>query len=102
MFKLLYLIENKIHNSAKGFIYTGFIQKIGLGLEKKHQPLPSPMKWLFTNHDDADAYLPHNLNGTPQIEDEEHNRPVVHFFQTTKNDEEDKIPSNHLIREQNP
>ena len=57
---------------------------------------------VTVHHDDADAYLPHNLNGTPQIEDEEHNGPVVHFFQTTKNNEEDKIPSNHLIREQNP
>lgn len=26
----------------------------------------------------------------------------MHFLQTTKNDEEDKIPSNHLAEEQNP
>lgn len=55
-------------------------------------------------NDNADAYcyLPKNLNGAPQIENEEHNRLVVHFLQTTKNDEEDKIPSNYLVKEQNP
>lgn len=42
------------------------------------------------------AYPPDNLNGTPQIENKEHNWFVVHFLQATKNDEEDKIPSNHL------
>lgn len=50
----------------------------------------------------ADAYLPKNLNCAPQIENEEHNWLVVHFLQTTKNDEEDKISSNHLGKEQNP
>lgn len=52
------------------------------------------------NNDKVDAYLPKNLNGAPQIENKEHNWLVVHFFQTTKNDEEDKIPSNHLVKEQ--
>lgn len=42
------------------------------------------------------AYPPDNLNGAPQIENKEHNWFVVHFLQATKNDEEDKIPSNHL------
>lgn len=51
---------------------------------------------------DAYRYLPKNLNGAPQIENEEHNWLVVHFLQTTKNDEEDKIPSNQLVKEQNP
>lgn len=46
------------------------------------------------------AYLPKNLNSTPQIENKEHNWLVVHFLQTTKNDEEDKIPSDHLVHKQ--
>lgn len=41
-------------------------------------------------------YLPNNLNSTPKIEDKEHNRLVVHFLQTSKNDEEDKVPSHNL------
>lgn len=44
--------------------------------------------------------LPKDLDGTPQIENEEHNRPVMHFLQATENDEEDKIPSNHLVNKQ--
>ena len=44
--------------------------------------------------------LPKYLDGAPQIENEEHNRPVMHFLQATENDEEDKIPSNHLVKEQ--
>lgn len=47
----------------------------------------------------ANSYSPKNLNGTPQIENEEHNWLALHFLHTTKNDEEDKIPSNHLVEE---
>lgn len=48
--------------------------------------------WPWTTN----AYSPNNLNCTPQIENKEDNWLSVHFFHTTKNDEEDKIPSNHL------
>lgn len=51
------------------------------------------------NNNKANAYSPKNLNGAPQIENEEHNWLVVHFLHTSKNDEEDKIPSNHLVEE---
>lgn len=42
------------------------------------------------------AHSPNNLNGAPQIEDEEHDGLVVHFLQTSKNNEENKIPSHNL------
>lgn len=42
------------------------------------------------------AQSPNDLNGAPQIEDEEHNGLVVHFLQTSKNNEENKIPSHNL------
>lgn len=48
----------------------------------------------------ADAYLPKNLNSAPQIENEEDNWLVVHLLQATKNDEENKIPSDHLMHKQ--
>lgn len=71
--------------------------------ENNHQTLLSPITRLFTmNNGKADACLPKNLNGAPQVENEEHNWLVMHFSQTTKNYEEDKIPSNHLVKEQNP
>lgn len=64
--------------------------------------LPWP-GWLRTFiNTKLDGHLPKNLNGAPQIENEEHNWPIVHFLQTTKNDEEDKIPSNNLGEKQNP
>lgn len=44
-------------------------------------------------------YLPNNLNSAPQIEDKEHNRLVVHFLQTSKNDEEDEVSSHNLQKE---
>lgn len=47
-------------------------------------------------NDTTDVHLPEDLNGAPQIKNEEHDWTMVHFFQTTKDDEEDKIPSNHL------
>lgn len=42
------------------------------------------------------AYPPDDLSGAPQIENKEHNWFVVHFLQATKNNEKDKISSNHL------
>ncbi len=58
----------------------------------------------ITNHHEwrGDVYLPKNLNGAPQIENKEHNWLVVHFLQTSKNNEEDKIPSNHLVENETP
>lgn len=50
----------------------------------------------FTNIPFPNTYSPENLNGTPRIKNKEHNWLVVHFLHTSKNDEEDKIPSNHL------
>ena len=68
----------------------------------QHLELPWP-GWLRTYiNTKLFGHLPKNLNGAPQIENEEHNWLVVHFLQTTKNDEEDKIPSDHLGENQNP
>lgn len=47
-------------------------------------------------NDKGKAHSPNNLDGAPQIEDEEHNRLLVHFLQTSKNNEENKIPSHNL------
>lgn len=52
----------------------------------------------FANNNTA-AYSPHNLNGAPQIEDEEHDRLVVHLLQASEDNEENKIPSHNLQNE---
>lgn len=54
---------------------------------------------LFTINNKANTDSPENLNGAPQIKNKEHDWLVVHFLHASKNDEEDKIPSNHLEEE---
>lgn len=54
--------------------------------------------FFSVTNNEADAWLPKNLNGAPQIENEKHHWLVLHFFHGTKNDEQDEIPSNHLVK----
>lgn len=39
---------------------------------------------------------PEDLNGAPEVEDEEDHRPVLHLLQTTEDHEENDVPAGHL------
>lgn len=39
---------------------------------------------------------PEDLDGAPQVEDEEDHRPVLHLLQAAENHEENHVPASHL------
>lgn len=43
---------------------------------------------------------PEDLNGAPEVEHEEDNRPVLHLLQTAEDHEENDVPAGHLQGEE--
>lgn len=40
---------------------------------------------------------PEDLNGAPQVEDEEDNGSVLHLLQAAEDHEQDDVPAGHLV-----
>lgn len=45
------------------------------------------------------VFWPEDLNGTPQVENEEHHGTVLHFPQASKDDKQYDIPAHHLLKQ---
>lgn len=53
-------------------------------------------KSTTTRSDSGRRDRPEDLNGAPQVEDEEHHRFVLHLLQAAEDDEQNDVPSCHL------